>query len=306
MESEPQQPIEQRHFRLTPEQQAHARREIEQALDNLSEDEPVISTDVARVIAASIHSGPGSILEHFAATNRLNAKVAREEVRDAIARGEHPVWSMALTLYLENLESPLPDLRPVDYQEPTPEVFLRSPSTGASGWLVLEGALSATEVDLQVFDPDWSEIEPARHQIDRLDWEIGNVVGFYGADLRSVPSLRALHRLAQGVNKYGEAFGAYLSIFGADGASRYTYQRLHVGTFENRTELVASFAFTAGLLDPNDTPGEDRTRGPTVNIRFLERSLSEHYSWKQGRSKLHLFARDTLGYGNPQPDQPDE
>jgi hypothetical protein len=306
MEHEPHQPIEQRHTYLTPEQQAHARQEIERALDKLSEDKPVISTDVARVIAATIHTGAGSILEHFAATNRLNIRAAREEVSTAIARSDHPIWSMALTLYLENLQRPLPDIRPVDYREPAPEVFLRSAATGVSGWIALAGAPGSMEIGLQIFDPEWEATDLTRRQIDRPDWEISNVVGFHGLDVSSVSSLRSLCRLAQGINRYGEGFAAYLAIFGLEGASRYAYQRLHMGEFDNVTELVAAFAFTSGLLDSDNSPGDDRARGPTVSARLLERSLSEHYRWHEGRTKLHLFARDTLGHDRTQSDTDNE
>lgn len=305
MDHDPMQPIERRHRRLTPEQEAHAAREIEHALDNLTEEEPLISNDIARVIAASIHTGAGSILEHFAATNRLNPKEALREVGEAIRQHDHPTWAVALALFLENLESPLPDTRTPEYQEPAPEVFLRFGETGQAGWVPLIGTSTIFEERLQAFDPDWSGNDGITRQLDRDDWEIGNVVGFHGVDISHAKGLRTLLRLAQGINKYGEGFAAYLHLFGIEGASRYTYQRLHLGAFENLTEMIAAFAFTHGLLNTDNTPGEDRTRGPTVNTRLLERGLSEHYLWHTGRTQLHLFARDTLGY-RPEAERPNQ
>jgi hypothetical protein len=296
VENDPMQPIERRHRRLTPEQEAHAQQEIEHAIDDLSEDEPLISNDTARLIAAAVHAGDGSILEHFAATNRLNPKLALREVNEAIHQHDHPTWGFVLALYLESIESPLPDARTPEFREPAPEVFLRSGETGRAGWVPLGGPPAFFEKTLQAFDPDWSAEGDVTRRLDRDDWEIGNVVGFHGVDVSGAPNLRRLLQLAQGINKYGEGFAAYLALFGIDGASRYTYQRLHLGAFDNLTTMVAAFAFSQGILDADNTPGEDRTRGPTVNIRLLERGLSEHYLWHSGRTSLHLFARDTRGY----------
>ena len=298
MDHDPMQPIVRRHRRLTPEQEAHAQREIEHALDNLTEDEPLISNDTARVIAASIHSGAGSILEHFAATNRLDPKQALREVGEAIRQHDHPTWGVALALFLENLEAPLPDARTPEFEEPAPEVFLRSAATGQADWIPLIGTPTSFEERLQDFDPRWPGADGITRQLDRSDWELGNAVGFHSVDVSQASGLRTLLRLAQGINKYGESFAAYLALFGIEGASRYTYQRLHLGNFENLTEMIAAFAFTHGLLNTDNAPGEDRTRGPTVNTRLLERGLSEHYLWHTGRTQLHLFARDTLGYGS--------
>jgi hypothetical protein len=47
---------------------------------------------LARLIAASVHPGPGSALERFAGTGVLDAQTALEEINDARVPLEQEVW----------------------------------------------------------------------------------------------------------------------------------------------------------------------------------------------------------------------
>ncbi|MBX3195395.1 MAG: hypothetical protein KF727_09920 [Microbacteriaceae bacterium] len=47
---------------------------------------------LARLIAASVHPGPGSALERFAGTGALDAQTALEEINEARVPLEQEVW----------------------------------------------------------------------------------------------------------------------------------------------------------------------------------------------------------------------
>lgn len=81
-----------------PDQTEKARELIDEALAS-GNGEPII-TALARVIAASAHTGPDTALGRFASTGELDADQALVEVR-AIPKGEiHFLWRGTLAGYL--------------------------------------------------------------------------------------------------------------------------------------------------------------------------------------------------------------
>ncbi|GAB3608373.1 hypothetical protein GCM10027414_04980 [Humibacter ginsengiterrae] len=58
------------------------------------------SETLARLIAATIHDGPGTALETFAATGKLNAQAALEELNDVRVPVEQEDWVTALGRFI--------------------------------------------------------------------------------------------------------------------------------------------------------------------------------------------------------------
>lgn len=80
-------------------QEAHACRVIEAALENA---EPVgrqINVGTARVIAASLHHGPGSALQKFASTGRLRPVAVLQEIADGRYGLPQARWAAALSTF---------------------------------------------------------------------------------------------------------------------------------------------------------------------------------------------------------------
>lgn len=55
---------------------------------------------LARLIAAAVHSGPGSALERFAGTGVLDAETALQEINDARVPIEQETWLDTLGRYI--------------------------------------------------------------------------------------------------------------------------------------------------------------------------------------------------------------
>lgn len=81
----------------TPDQTRRAQEIIEiwLTLDHEAQDRAL-----ARVIAASIHAGPGTALEQFAATGTLNAEAALREINQARVPLEREAWLDSLGRFI--------------------------------------------------------------------------------------------------------------------------------------------------------------------------------------------------------------
>lgn len=79
------------------DQSEKARQAIELGL---ALDREARSETLARLIAASIHGGPGSALEHFAATGNLIAQETLQELNDLVVPIEQEGWVDALGRFI--------------------------------------------------------------------------------------------------------------------------------------------------------------------------------------------------------------
>jgi hypothetical protein len=73
----------------------------------------VIPHATARLIAAAIHPGPGSALEHFAATGQFDVGILLREVSQLAVPRTHTPWQAALLGYLRDVQARHPWTRPV-------------------------------------------------------------------------------------------------------------------------------------------------------------------------------------------------
>ncbi len=72
-------------------------------LDDWSEgDNRVADEGIARLLAATLHDGPGSALEHFANTGELDAETALRELGEVTVPLEREGWVDALGRYIIN------------------------------------------------------------------------------------------------------------------------------------------------------------------------------------------------------------
>ena len=81
-----------------PDQTVRAQELIDGAL--ASWDGESIATAMARVIAASVHAGPGTALGHFAGSGELDADRALLELQATPTVAMHWLWRGALAGYL--------------------------------------------------------------------------------------------------------------------------------------------------------------------------------------------------------------
>jgi len=62
----------------------------------------VADTGIARLIAATLHDGPGSALDHFASTGELDAEAALRELGEVTVPLEREGWVDALGRFIIN------------------------------------------------------------------------------------------------------------------------------------------------------------------------------------------------------------
>ncbi|TAM66490.1 MAG: hypothetical protein EPN48_15575 [Microbacteriaceae bacterium] len=82
---------------VTPDETGKARQLID---IGLAMDPEARSQTLARLIAASLHDGPGTALERFASTGQLNAQAALEELNDLRVPVQQEGWIDALGRYI--------------------------------------------------------------------------------------------------------------------------------------------------------------------------------------------------------------
>ncbi len=72
-----------------------------QILDDWSYGDTTVADEgIARLLAATLHDGPGTALEHFAATGELDAETALRELGDVTVPLEREGWVDALGRYI--------------------------------------------------------------------------------------------------------------------------------------------------------------------------------------------------------------
>lgn len=81
--------------------EAQARREIDRAVAAANSSRSVISDGTARLIAATIHEGPGTALERFAATGQLDHAGASTELWDLPIDSVPADWWRAMDHFLD-------------------------------------------------------------------------------------------------------------------------------------------------------------------------------------------------------------
>lgn len=70
-------------------------------LDDWSDGNTAVADEgIARLLAATMHDGPGSALEHFAATGELDAEAALAELNEVTVPLEREGWVDALGRYI--------------------------------------------------------------------------------------------------------------------------------------------------------------------------------------------------------------
>lgn len=80
-------------------QEAHACRVIEAALESAEPLGRQIDAGTARVIAASLHHGPGSALEKFASSGRMRPVAVLQEIADRRYDLPQARWAAALSTF---------------------------------------------------------------------------------------------------------------------------------------------------------------------------------------------------------------
>lgn len=74
-----------------------------QILDDWSDGDATVADEgVARLLAATMHDGSGTALEHFAATGELDAEAALRELGEVVVPLEREGWVDALGRYIIN------------------------------------------------------------------------------------------------------------------------------------------------------------------------------------------------------------
>lgn len=272
-------------------QEHHASAVITHAIQTAEHTGAPISASTARLIAAALHPGAGSALEHFAATGRLSPDAALREVEahHRIAAYQLP-WLIALWDFLEQITGTNPDLPDAEHAEPAPQVFVQAvdPETGpqpCGRWL--DADVPAGDLDEQI-----RQLALASGGSGRT--VVAATVGFHGLDLPEDATATEIARYAEGVARHGEAYAVYANHVGRP-VDESAFRRRYLATYGSMAEFMAEHpteqATVVGDAGSPDKPEHERA------INAHEARLREQWLCLDGNDRMHVFTRQ---YGLPE------
>lgn len=267
----------------------HASSLIRRGLEEAERQGGGISASAARVIAATLHRGHGSHMEHFAATGDLNpAGVLAELDHIRELELEHVPWVSALWDFLERIEGTDPDTPESEHVEPAPMVFVQAddPQLGPRpGGRWLHADVPAVDLDEQIV-----EIH-AEHAPYSERTVITAIVGFHGLDIPEDATPKDIARYADGVRLHGEAYALFAGHAGypvGGGAFSIRYQ----GSYDTITEFMAEHASFSPLLgNALSRAGEDEPGLREETVDEYEQELRRTFLILDGRDGVHVFSR---------------
>lgn len=278
------------HTRLpTAEQEAHAIDTIRRGIDAGKAAATGIDASTARVIAACLHNGYGSHMEHFASTGKLNPDAVLSEL-DSIRGAElHQIpWIAALWDFLERIEGTDPDLPETEHTEPEPMVFVQAddPDLGPRhGGRWLHADVLARDLDEQM-----NEIR------EQLDVDGGRVivsatVGFHDLEVPADATAADIACYADGISRYGEAYACFATHAGypvGGGAFAIRYE----GTYDTMTDFTAERdSQSPALAKIVQRAGQIAAEAPEKSLDEYERLLRHDWLILDGRHHVHIFSR---------------
>lgn len=278
------------HTRLpTAEQEAHATDTIRHGIEAAKASASGIDAATARVIAACLHAGYGSHMEHFASTGKLNPAGVLGEV-DSIRGAElHQIpWIAALWDFLERIEGSDPDLPETEHTEPEPMVFVQAndPDLGPR----LGGRWLHADVLARELDEDMREIR------EQLDVDGGGVivsatVGFHDLEVPADAAAEDIARYAEGISLYGEAYACFATHVGypvGNGAFAIRFE----GTYDTITDFTAERASQSpALAKIVREAGRISEEAPEQSLDEYESLLRHDWLILDGRHGVHVFSR---------------
>ncbi|HTL42090.1 MAG TPA: hypothetical protein VL294_11515 [Pseudolysinimonas sp.] len=270
---------------LTREQEQHAAARIARGLEAAEQTGSGIDADTARIIAAALHTGYGSHLEHFAATGALNPTAALNELDGGSIELHQLPWVAALWDFLERIHNPDPDQPESEHDEPAPQVFVQPRDP---------------HLDLQPSGGRWLDAnqhpDDLAAQIDAIaaenpgsTAEVSAWVGFHQLMLPPRIDAEDVAAYAQGVAQLGEPYALHAIHVGAPLAPRDVLAR-HEGTYESMTAFVAhapkeSLAYALSKADPDIDPARAHA------LDEFEEILRRSYLCLEGTEGVHVFHR---------------
>lgn len=268
------------------QQEELAEKQISRGLDAGAYTNRGIDAATARLIAATLHVGPGTALEHFAATGALHLNAALSELEGGDAELHQVPWLAALWDFLERIERPDPDLPELYFDEPTPQIYVQvsDPETGlqANGrWL--DTTVTATELRDQL-----GEIA-LTHDNDRTKTAVTGSVGFYDLEIDADAPAKEIAHHGLMIARHGEAYALYAGHAGFpvdEGAFLLRYHDSYPSVFD----FIASMSQGTA---PNSTDAVPTVSAASaVALHDLETALRGQWLCLDGRSGgVHVFNR---------------
>lgn len=275
---------------LTLEQEQYAAARIARGLEAAETSGTGIDADTARIIAATLHSGYGSHLEHFAATGALNPAGALSELDGGRIDLNQLPWVSALWDFLERIYNPHPDQPRAEHTEPAPQVFIqpRDPDLDlrpGGRWL---------DADQHPDDLE-AQMNEIAERAPGATVEVSAWVGFHQLMLPPRIDAADIALYARGVRELGEPYALYANHLGVPVELGDVLVR-HEGTYESMTDLIAhapteSLAYALSKADRHIDPTREHA------LDEFEEILRHNYLCLEGAEGVHVFHRT---YGHPE------
>lgn len=246
-----------------------------------------LSASTARIIAAALHNGHGTHMERFAATGDLNPDGVLSELDQIRSLGlEHMPWVVALWDFLERIEGADPDLIETEHVEPAPMVFAQAddPDIGprpGGAWLHTD--VPAAELREQM-EQLLTEHAPYSDRI-----VVTASVGFHGIDIPEDASAADVITYADGIRRYGEAYGVFARLVGYPvGPAAFSIR--YENTYDTITEFMADH--TEGLAAAVEAAGKVATQAREDTVDEHEERLRREWLVLDGhQGRVHVFTR---------------
>lgn len=191
------------------EQEALAMLRIARGMSSAATQGLLISAGTARLIAASLHSGPESHLARFAATGMLLPTEALQELETVSPAPVLPTWFWALNDFIEDVQAQEPD---VDDHVPRPHplvfVEVSDPESGdpiCGRWVKADVRSSELQEKISEVTSDGIYRGPAR---------LTATIGFLGIELPEDATAWEISEAANNVAAFGEAYALLANHLG--------------------------------------------------------------------------------------------
>jgi len=268
------------------QQEELAEQEINRGLNAAAHTNSGIDAAIARLIAATLHAGSGTALEHFASTGALHLNGALNELEGGDSQLRQIPWLAALWDFLERIERPDHDYPELHFDEPTPQIYVQasSPETGLEPdgrWL--DATITEAELRSQL-----DEIALTRGT-NRTKAAVTSWVGFYDLELDADAPAKEITHHGRMVARYGEAYALYAAHAGFpvdEGAFLLRYHDSHPSVVDFLASMLE------GTTPTTANPPLDVSTASAEALHDLETALRREWLCLDGRSGgVHVFNR---------------
>lgn len=281
---------------------------IRLGLEQAMAEQRVITDEVARRIAAQLHTGQTSAMYSLASCGAVDYDRLSAEMRQETATEQDPrirgMYSF-LGLYAEanagrepianwyELTADPPDAPEQATYRPEVEVWLGCLASYNDG--VLHGKWTDAAVSVDDLNEVVQEVLASSPIEGAEEHYIGDISGFHGVRFDQYASLETISRVAMGIEEHGEAFARYVGYHGVGNLdyAETSFEDAYVGRYSDEQEAANEILESAGAFDALESArnevGETYRDYLTVDVDSFARDQPDHLFIDGRESGVYVF-----------------